>query len=225
MIRHGATSAELNLDSLTDTMTNTMGLILLLVVGTVMVSGGMKVVLLGQMQDPRGKIPIYVVCKGNHVFYMHHGNDWKLELTRVCNDLENRLGRKPSTSEALLEINKLGLCDTADYKAMFVREVMHEHGQALHVIGTRFLRRDSASDSGRVEVFREATSQALSQADPERDYVYAFVYGTGADALAALEGYAKQHNIEFGWRPIKEMQNPGLSDSGLPGWIGSGGGE
>ena len=225
MIRRRATSTELNLDSLTDTMTNTMGLILLLVVGTVMVSGGMKIVLMGQMQDPRGRIPIYVVCKDSRVYYMYHGNDWKLELARVCGDLESRLGRKPSTSETLLETNKLGLCHTADYRAMFVREVTYEHGQALHVIGIRFLQRESASNSGGAELFSEAASQALSQADPERDYIYAFVYETGADALKALEGYAKQHNIEYGWRPIKEMQNPGLSDSGLPGWIGSGGGK
>ena len=225
MIRRAATASEMNYNSLTDTMTNTMGAVLLLVVGSAIVSGGMKLVLLGQMQDPGSKAPVYMVCKDGHVYYVHHGNDWKLELGRVCGDLESRLGRKPSTSEALLELNGLGLCQTADHRAMFVREVAYEHGRALYVVGIRFLQKESSSEPGRDEVFSVAASQSLSQADPEKDYIYAFVYETGTDALKALEGYAKERNIKFGWRPIQAMQSPGLSDSGLAGWIESGGGE
>ena len=222
MMHRGTITPEGNLDSLTDTLTNTMGLILLLVIGTVLVSGGMKLVLLGQMEDPGDRTPVYVTCRDGRVHYLHRGDEWKRRIAEVCRDLEGRIDRPPGTSEALRELNRLRPCDTPDYRAVFVREQLHEGGQDVYVIGIRFLphqRRDTSEPGA----FSPATAEAFSRLNPAEDYVYALVYETGADVLAQIEEYARERGIRLGWRPIEEGQNPGLSDTGLPGWIQSGG--
>ncbi len=76
MIRHPARSVEFDLDSLTDTMTNMMGLLLLMVAIAAVRSGGMKITLHQQLQDPGERTPIYLVCKNRHVLFMHRGNQW-----------------------------------------------------------------------------------------------------------------------------------------------------
>jgi len=219
MIRRPATSAELNLDSLTDTMTNMMGLILLLVVGSVTVSGGMKLVLLGQMVDPGDKTPIYFVCRQGQVLYMHRGDRWKTELTRVCKDLESRLGRRPTTSEAILEANRLGLCQTGDLHAMFVRETAFEQGQEMHVVGVRFLARRRGPGEKPAPGLSRRAAEAFDRADPKTDFVYAFVYDNDPGAVEAFQVFgqeAKKRGLWQGWRPIQDTQDPGLSDSGVP---------
>jgi len=207
-------------------MTNMMGLILLMVVITVIMSGGMRLVLLGELADPQGRTPVYVVCKDDTVHYMHTGDQWKRELSRACDELAAQLGRRPTTSEALLEANRLRLCETDDFAATFVRERTSEAGRRVFVIGIRFFAKP-ASPSGRAAdasrqggTYTPAALRAIAEAKPASHYIDAFVYESGASALKALQARAKELGLRLGWRPMLTQQTPGLSESGVPGAVG-----
>ena len=224
MIRRPSTSPDLGLDSLTDTMTNMMGLILLMVVITVIMSGGMRLVLLGELADPQGRTPVHVVCKDNRVLYMHKGDQWRRELERVCDSLASQLARKPNTSEALLEANRLRLCETDDFAATFVRERASEAGRRVFVIGIRFFPKPAVSSptdlAQQVVTYSPAALRAIAEAEPDSHYLDAFVYESGAGALKALQARAKQLRLRLGWRPMLSQQTPGLSERGVPGAVG-----
>lgn len=226
MIRRPSTSPDLGLDSLTDTMTNMMGLILLMVVITVTMSGGMRLVLLGELADPQGRTPVYVVCKDNAVLYMHKGDQWKRELKRVCDELASQLGSKPTTSEALLEANRSRLCETDDFAATFVRERTNEAGRRVFVIGIRFFAKSAPPASRRSGVKQQEVAytptalRAIAEAEPSSHYLDAFVYESGAGALKALQTRAKGLRLRLGWRPMLDHQTPGLSERGVPGAVG-----
>jgi len=220
MIRRESTQPDLGLDSLTDTMTNMMGLILLMVVTSVAMSGGMRLVLLGELADPAGRRPLYLVCKDGRILYMHQGDGWKRELDRVCAQWAAQLGRKPSTSEAILEANRLSLCQTPDFRASFHREAVMERGREVYVIGIRFFPRERAPGRKTMDGFTPAAAQALARAEPATHYVDAFVYQSGADALKRLQAFAKKRKLRLGWRPMLTHQVPGLSDYGVPGSVG-----
>lgn len=220
MIRRQPTRTELNLDSLTDTMTNMVGMILLLVVGTVLISGGMKLQLLSELAEPGPRKPVYLVCKDGRVLFMHNGDQWKREMEQICNKLASRLKRKPTTSEALLECNRRHLTQTGDFQTTLVRETTREQGQDVYVIGIRFLPRGVKAGAQQAPTFSPAAKQAIEQADPATKYVDAFVYESGFDALQALQAKAKERKLPLGWRPILEHQSPGLSDTGVAGVIG-----
>jgi len=220
MIRRTSTQPELRLESLTDTMTNMMGLILLMVVVTVLMSGGMRLVLLGELTDPAGRRPIYLVCKDGRVLYLHRGDQWQRELAQACKPLQERLGRKPTTTEALLEANRLGLGQCEDFQATYVREIARETGEEVYVIGIRFFPRTDGPKLQPGEVLSSTASGAIADADPDEHYIDAFVYPTGTDALKALQALAKTRGLRSGWRPMLSHQNPGLSDYGVPGSVG-----
>lgn len=221
MIRRESTQPDLGLDSLTDTMTNMMGLILLMVVTSVAMSGGMRLVLLGELTDPGGRKPLHLVCKDGQVLYMHQGDEWTRALERVCAGLASRLGHKPTTSEAILEANRTGLCGTPDFRASFVREVAKEAGREVHVIGIRFFPRTAAPVGEHGAWLSTAAAQALAKAGAGTHYVDAFVYQSGADALKRLQALAKKRKLRLGWRPVLTHQVPGLSDYGVPGSVGA----
>lgn len=220
MIRRTSTQPELRLESLTDTMTNMMGLILLMVVVAVLMSGGMRLVLLGELTDPAGRRPIYLVCKDGRVLYLHRGDQWHRELAQACKPLAERLGRKPTTTEALLEANRLGLGHSEDFQATYVREIARETGEEVYVIGIRFFLRTDGPEPAQGEVFSPAAAAAVAEADPDQHYIDAFVYPTGTGALKALQALAKAPRLRLGWRPMLSHQNPGLSDYGVPGAVG-----
>ena len=221
MIRRAAHAPELGLDSLTDTMTNMMGLILLMVIVSAIVSGGTRLVLLGQLADPAGKQPVYLVCKDGRVLFVHRGNAWKRDLSGVCADLRSHLGRKPTTGEALIESNTRGLCRDSDLRPTFVRERAREAGRDVYVIGIRFHPRQRGALSRGQRVPTAAAARVLATLDPGTHYVDAFVYQSGVDALKWLQAYAKDRGLSLGWRPMLRHQNPGLSDYGVPGTVGA----
>jgi len=227
MIRHPARTAELGLDSLTDTMTNMMGLLLLMVAIAAVRSGGMKITLHQQLEDPGDRTPIYLVCKNREVVFMHRGDEWLHQLERVCQDKEAELGRPPTTSEALREANILGLQQSPDMRSQFVREIARDDGQEVYLIGVRFYLDDDAgrfvSDSEEQEppvTFSRSALDALATADPSREYIDAFVYEGEFDTLQSLQQKAAERDLEFGWRVLHEDQNPGLSETGVRGTVG-----
>ncbi|MGD9127046.1 MAG: hypothetical protein PVH19_06675 [Planctomycetia bacterium] len=227
MIRHPSRTAELGLDSLNDTMTNMMGLLLLMVAITVVRSGGMKITLHHQLEDPGKRTPIYLVCKDNKVFLMHRGNEWLKELDRVCKDVESRLERLPTTSEVLLEANLVGTQQSPDMKSHFVREIAPINGQEVYLIGIRFYPNDEPSnlsshseDKPSSATFTPNVLDALANADPSHEYVDAFVYETEFDTLDALQRKAAEHKLALGWRILHENQHPGLSETGIRGAVG-----
>lgn len=219
MIRRAPTRTELCIDSLTDTMTNMIGMILLMVVGVVLLSGGIKLRLVSGSTDPGQRRPLYLVCRDGRVLFMHRAGEWKQELQRLCEDWERRTKRRPTTTEALQEANRRQLCRTGDLQAIFVREVVRERGQEIYVIGVRFLPLDEAVTAAPSQVFTPQAERIIERADPETEYIDAFVCDSGFDALVALQEKARQRKLALGWRPILEHQHPGLSDHGLPGTV------
>lgn len=225
MIRHPAAQASLGLDSLTDTITNMMGLIILMVAITSIVSGGMKITLLRQLEDPGQRTPIYLVCRDGRVSYMHRGDGWMRELAQICGDMESRLGRKPSTSEALIEANLIGLQDISDYRPMFVRETIREPGGEAYVVGVRFLAADEPVGSGGAAggaarwesggvAFTERAREAIAHADPAADYIDVFVGEDDFDTLRGLQEETESRGLRLGWRVLLRHQDPGLSETG-----------
>jgi hypothetical protein len=230
MIRRQTSQAELGLDSLTDTMTNMMGLIVLMLAVSAVVSSGMKITLLSQLTDPGVRRPIYLACRNRQVLFVHEGDQWQRALEQVCTDLEEVLGRKPTTSEALLEANRVGRSQSPDYDTMFVRELGRERGQQVYVIGVRFLPRASPSGSESPAAangahapvtFSPAAEQAIASGDPENDYIDAFVFEDDFDTLRALQLKIKDRELKLGWRPMNRHQNPGLSETGVRGSVGA----
>lgn len=231
MIRRTQEHAELGLDSLTDTMTNMMGLILLMVAIVSVVSGGMQFALLSHWTDPGNRTPIYFVCTPSRILFMHRDGNWQDDLARACQDLESQLSRPPTTGEALLEANQRGLTDPSDLKPIFVREIARENGQEVYVVGLRFLPHKDAADSHVAESVRQqnleaaltpAAKEALAAADPKQHFIDAFVYEDAFDTLLTLQQLAKDCQLELGWRPMLAHQNPGLSELGTSGTIGGG---
>ncbi len=220
MIRRPSTAPELGLDSLTDTMTNMMGVILLMVVVTVIMSGGMRLVLLGQLSDPVGKTPLYLVCRDGRIRFLHNGNAWQRELAQLCAELERSLGRKPTTSEAIVEANRRGLCKGSDLAPTFVREKVRENGREVYVVGLRFHPRTDKPAPGPMPLLTPAAAKALAAFDPKRQYIDTFLYQSGIDAFKTLQARAKEHHWSLGWRPMLAYQTPGLSDYGMPGTVG-----
>lgn len=227
MIRHPVRTIELNLDSLTDTMTNMMGVLLLMVAIVAVRSGGMKITLHQQLQDPGQRVPVYLVCRNRQVLFMHRGDEWMQQLRRVCQDLERKLGRPPTTSEALHEANLLAIQQSPDMRSQLVREVARAGGQEVYLIGARFyLNNDTAQPASellpdkRPVIFSQAASEALASADPGREYIDAFVYEHEFETLRSLQQKAAERKLELGWRVLHEDQNPGLSETGVRGTIG-----
>ena len=226
MIRRTATLPELNIDSLTDMMTNTTGLILLMVVVSSIITGGIKITLLHQLRDPGNKKPIYLVCRNDQVLFMHRGDQWAEELADACGQLENRLGRKPTTSEALAEVNRFGFPLSPDVDSVYVREVIRERGRKMHVIGVRFLacdipveQNDSDMQESDRSVFTPAARRAFDDANASTEYLDLFVYEDEFDTLLAVQKAAEQRGLGVGWRVLLEHENPGLSETGIPGHI------
>ncbi len=221
MIRRPASSPELGLDSLTDALTNMMGLILLLVVITAAMSGGMRLMLLGELADPVGKTPVYLVCRRGRVWFMHEGENWRRALAALCGRLAKQLRRKPTASEAIHAANRRGLCRDSDLIPTFVREKVREAGREVFVVGVRFHFRPQPKPRAKPPLYSPAAARALARFDPARQYIDAFVYPSGVDAFKALQARAKKQRWSVGWRPMLSYQTPGLSNYGLPGAVGS----
>lgn len=224
MIRHRPQHAELGLDSLTDTMTNMVGLILLMVAITSIVSGGMRITLARSLNDPGQRTPIHLMCQDRRVLLMQRGNQWKEGLAQACRELESRLGRKPTTGEALVEANTLGASPSPDCRAIYVREPAWHRGGRVYVIGIRFLASRPAegveplpsdAPTKRDVIFSPSAAEAIASADPEREYVDAFVCEGDLETLEALQQRIQERKLHLSWRALDRYQNPGLSDFGF----------
>ncbi len=227
MIRHPTRTAELGLDSLTDTMTNMMGLLLLMVAIAAVRSGGMKITLHQQLEDPGNRTPIYLVCKGRRVVFMHRGDEWQHHLEQVCKDLESQFKSPPTTSEALHEANLLAVQQSPDMHSHFVRETARDGGQEVYLIGIRFYPDEEAggpasdSDERKCPVtFSLGALDALATADPSREYIDVFVYEGEFDTLRLLQQEAAKRGLKLGWRVLHKDQTPGLSETGESGEVG-----
>jgi hypothetical protein len=242
MIRRPPTPISLGLDSLTDLMTNMMGLILLMVGITSVMSGGMRLTLLSHWANPGQREPLYLVCTADRIRFMHRGDRWLEELGQVCRQLEGELGRRPTTGEAIREANRVGLGHSPDFHPMFVREVARQQGQEVYLIGIRFLPRDPADSGSDVPVtaslarrhvhppvaelrrggaggpeWSSSAIEALAAADPDATYLDVFVYEDGFDTLVWLQQEAEQRQLRLFWRPMLTHQAPGLSETGFVG--------